>query len=608
MLSWIINLFFRRKQEIINLDFDEELFDEKEEKEESTFLDLASVFSTHVVKSKQELQLAIDNQVQALSSNFKEVLTVDGTGMDFGGSIDSVSTAKNAFVFGQQRLPENLFSWFVSHGFIGYQACGIIAQQWLINKACSIKGDDASRNGYYLSVDDGNNVDIEIIKEIEQADKRYKILKNLRRASKFNNVFGIRHVLFVVNSSDPKYYEKPFNPDGIKPNSYKGISQIDPYWITPLLDSAAVAEPESINFYEPTYWVISGRKYHRSHFVILRGPEVSDILKPSYIYGGIPLTQRIMERVYAAERTANEAPILAMTKRLNVRKMDLAKVAAQPEKLQEALSLQAEIRDNHGFLAAGKDEEVTQLETALADLDVTIMTQYQLVAAETGVPATRLLETSPKGFNATGEYEAKNYQQDLESLQAHEFQPIVERHHVCLMKSEITPKHGIDFTVEAVWNPVDMPTSKELAEINKMNAETDTAILNTGAVDNYEIRDKLIADKNSGYSGIEKIDRPDGGEPDLDITPSSEPDPEEGEITDEPGLAPLKEDPAARSAAANAIKDADGQDSIGIDVVRKEGKQWFVFGESGKKLGGPYSNRKKANNRLREIEHFKDEG
>jgi hypothetical protein len=31
------------------------------------------------------------------------------------------------------------------------------------------------------------------------------------------------------------YYEKPFNPDGITEGSYKGISQVDPYWMMPML-------------------------------------------------------------------------------------------------------------------------------------------------------------------------------------------------------------------------------------------------------------------------------------------------------------------------------------------------------------------------------------
>ena len=59
----------------------------------------------------------------------------------------------------------------------------------------------------------------------------------------------------------------------------------------------------------------------------------------------------------------------------------------------------AGLRDNYGVKVIDKDaEDLTQFDTGLADLDVTIMTQYQLVAAIAGVPATKLLGTTPKGF------------------------------------------------------------------------------------------------------------------------------------------------------------------------------------------------------------------
>ena len=63
-----------------------------------------------------------------------------------------------------------------------------------------------------------------------------------------------------------------------------------------------------------------------------------DTLKPSYNYGGIPLPQLIYERVYAAERTANEAPQLALSKRTSVLKVNaltffsnLTQAKEQPE-------------------------------------------------------------------------------------------------------------------------------------------------------------------------------------------------------------------------------------------------------------------------------------
>ncbi|MFL9599050.1 anti-CBASS protein Acb1 family protein, partial [Aeromonas veronii] len=63
-----------------------------------------------------------------------------------------------------------------------------------------------------------------------------------------------------------------------------------------------------------------------------------DILKPTYIFGGIPLTQRIYERVYAAERTANEAPLLAMSKRTSTIHVDVEKAIANEDAFNARLA------------------------------------------------------------------------------------------------------------------------------------------------------------------------------------------------------------------------------------------------------------------------------
>jgi hypothetical protein len=39
--------------------------------------------------------------------------------------------------------------------------------------------------------------------------------------------------LFLVDDIN---YELPFNPDGVKPGKYKGMTQVDPYWLAPVLD------------------------------------------------------------------------------------------------------------------------------------------------------------------------------------------------------------------------------------------------------------------------------------------------------------------------------------------------------------------------------------
>ncbi len=403
-------------------------------------------------------------------------------------------------------IPETQFAWYCGQGFIGYQQAALISQNWLVKKACAMPAKDASRNGYELSVNDGTEVDPEVLDYIREQDKKFQVLRNCVEFIDLGRTFGIRVAMFVVDSPDKDYYAKPFNPDGVRPGSYKGISQVDPYWISPELGGEAAADPSAPDFYEPTWWRIGGKRVHRTHLVIFRNGNLPDILKPAYLYGGLPVPQLIAERVFAAERTANEAPMLAMTKRMMVMKADLTQIVANQAQFDARMEYQTRVQNNYGYKFVGLDDEFQQFDTSLADLDAVIMTQYQVVAAAAGVPATKLLGTSPKGFNATGEFEESSYHEELESIQQHDLSPLVNRHHLLLIRSQVAPKFKIKpFNTEAAWKPVDSPTAAEQAEINLKKAQTDQALSDAGAIDGTDIRGRLINDLDSGYNGIEEI-------------------------------------------------------------------------------------------------------
>ena len=455
--------------------------------------------------------------------------SVEVNGEKFGmDSLDSVGDQAKLVPIANQILNEGSLAFFAAQTFIGYQVAALLAQNWLVDKACTVKVQDAIKNWFTISVNDGEKADEELIAYINKMDKKFKLKHNLLQAGKFNNVFGIRHVLFEVDSSDPDYYEKPFNPDGITKGSYKGMTQIDPYWTTPYLGQRDVSDPASQHFYEPTHWYVGGRgRIHRSHFVILRGPEVADYLKPGYYYGGLSLAQRIYERVYAAERTANEAPLIAMSKRLNVRKVDLEKVAADPEAFEEAMEMLTQYRDNSGVHVIDTAEEHQQFDTALSDFDSVIMTQYQLVAAISNTPATKLINTSPKGFSSTGEFEIETYHEELESIQEMQLDDIVERHHICVMKSLVIPKFGKDIEIDIVWNSLKVESRKEKADINYVKAQTAEIYKNAGAIDQNEIRSSLITDKDSGWDGIESIEAEELKD-NLDLFSDVDPETQEG--------------------------------------------------------------------------------
>lgn len=419
---------------------------------------------------------------------------------------DNFNNIQNPSVTGNVSRP--LLDWFVSQSFIGYQLCEILAQHWLIDKVCSLPAKDSIRNGFDITLNDGEKIDIKLIDKIKEYDEKFRLNGNCIEFVKFARIFGIRIAMFKVDSDDEiAYYANPFNIDGVKPGSYKGISQIDPYWITPELDFESSSDPSSIHFYEPTWWRVGNLRVHRTHLVINIPFPVSDQLKPTYMYGGIPLTQKIYERVYAAERCANEAPLLALTKRTGILKLDTAQAIANQGGLEGRLQDWQFFRDNYGIKVNDISESYEQVDTSLSDLDALINTQYQLCSAIGDEHVSKLMKTTLKGFNSTGAYEEAIQHEETKGIQCSELEPLIKRHHELVIKSYISPNDP--FETKICWKPLTMPSDEEISKLNKMKAETAVLESQLGAIDSIDERNRLISDPLSGYNGLEEKEEDD---------------------------------------------------------------------------------------------------
>lgn len=442
----------------------------------------------------------------------------------------------------QTAIPDNVLTWYIAaSAFPGYATLGMIATHWLVDKACSMPAEDAARHGYELSLPDYEGDTSAVLSELANLDKRMDINAELTEAARFCNIFGVRLCIFIVESDDPDYYTKPFNPDGVVKGSYKGISQVDAQWIMPQLTMRGSSDPAAKDFYEPEYWVISGKRYHRSHLVILRGPQPPDVLKPTFLFGGISLVQRIWEHVYDAERTSAEAPRLAMAKRTTSLKVDLSKMALKQQSFEERLLQWIGYRDNFSVKVLGKDEELNESDTSLNDLDEVIMSQYQIVAAVAKIPSMKLLGTSPKGFN-TGAEELTNYHEELESIQNRWYDPILTRHYLLSTRSLF----GAEIAVDVAWNPVASMSAEQLSNVNKAKTETGAVLINAGVISPAEERDRLRADKHSGYALAEDSEEP--AEP-LPLGQPTQGEPEE----------PAKAPPPPQAQGKGANPDVEGE-------------------------------------------------
>ena len=462
-------------------------------------------------EAKRQQNNLLNNLKFSFQKDFSSLEYVNKEGKTV--AMDSMDTCiKNNTMVGMKGSPKDIvFTFFTKFGYIGWQICSVLAQHWLISNACSISNKDCLRNGWnniFVDKDDKDDTDEEKEKAQDTLNKlfdigqqKYKVNEKLLKWGYFYNVFGTS---FLLPKIDGVKYDKPYNADGIKKGSFKGLTVIEPYWMIPEFDYETVTDPTNVNFFEPEYYRTSnGIRIHRSHLIIGRRKFVSDILKPSYYYGGISLAQEIYERVYASEKCSNEAPLLLLTKRLNYYKVKLKDLILNPAKYKEIAQMLTTMRDNQGILFADHDDDIGQIDTSLSDLDQVIMEQYKLVSAIARIPVDKLFETNPTGgLSASGDYNIKNYNQDLNTLQNDLFKPAIDRINEIMMRSEFDSNDKVSI----VFNPTDNPTDKEIAELNEKKAQTMALYLQNNLITPEEARQKLVNDKSSGFAFLKGVE------------------------------------------------------------------------------------------------------
>lgn len=402
-----------------------------------------------------------------------------------------------------------------SQTFIGWQNCAILKQNPFIDKACSIPPQDAMANGYKLSFTrpesgekGGKKKDKELLAELlARSQKEYKIKDICVRAAINKRVFG--YSLVVPTFKSNMNMEAEFDIDAVKKDDYTGMTVVEPFWLTYDFDEKSLLDASSRHFYEPTWYVVGGKdhmkKIHRSWCIKLINSPVPDVLKPTYYFGGIPLTQQIYEAVYAYEKALNELILLLLTKRTLIMDAEIANYMANPEEVKAKLVAFSELRDNFAVAIKELGYDIKQIETTLTGLEEIVNALFQRVSAIASMPVPKLLKTALKGFNSTGEYEEKDYKQSLKREQETDYVPILDFHNRLMTKSD----YGREMELTVVFNPTDTPTESEKAEIRYKDSTTMTHRLASQVTTQEEERRKLAEDPYMGFSDIDPEDVPE---------------------------------------------------------------------------------------------------
>ena len=409
------------------------------------------------------------------------------------------------------RFPINprVLKHFQSRIWITYTGCAIIATHEFVNRACMIPAEEAIAHGYKVVCSSTKHKhdqeedarDAQFLEEIKKAADKMGLNEACKKLNYKKKVFGVGVAIpWVEFRSDypspsdktgrtPYSFADPYDPKAIKPGSFRGFAVIDPHWLTYQWDKQSRTDPSYPFFLTPTWIKVGDKRVHRSWAIRVINSELPDIFKPVYLYGGLSLTQMIYERVWAADKLANEAPLLAMTKRLLIADGNLEQLQSDPARTNKFFNAINFFRDNFSIFVKKPSSNVTQLDTNLSELTPLTMSQYQLVAAIAQIPVTKLLKNVPSGLQATGEYEWDDYAQSLKAIQQNDYTPLCKMFYELYVASNYPDEKDLKLDIE--WNPIDVPKESEIAQMSSQTAQYVAHLINTGVIDIAEARSIL---------------------------------------------------------------------------------------------------------------------
>lgn len=367
----------------------------------------------------------------------------------------------------------------------------------------------------------------EYISKLKTQFERFKIKELFAEAAKLDGAFG-RCQLFVdlgeQGDTDPDELLTPLIMDKAKLKSkLRKFKIVEPMYTYPVDYSAD--NPLKDSFYNPRYWYVMGMRVHSTRLLSFIGRPVPDMLKPSYNFGGISLSQLSMETVenwLKTRKSVNKIISNFSTTALRTNMGDVLSGDCGDDLLARG-QLFNDLRDNQGLMllnngdpngdVGSEGEELVQLNVPLTTLDKLQAQAQEHMAAPSSMPLSILLGITPTGLNASTDGEIRIFYDHVDDMKA-----VLFYNNLMIVKAliELSEFGTVDEDVIIEFPPMWKQTDEEKAANRKADAETAKIYHEIGAVSGEEVRAQLAHNPDSNFSGINPNEMPEPPEEEND--------------------------------------------------------------------------------------------
>jgi len=231
---------------------------------------------------------------------------------------------------------------------------------------------------------------------------------------------------------------------------------------------------------------------HASRVLIFDGEDISDIARRANRGWGDSIYQSAFKQLANAGGAWHSAreilqdfiqPVLSID---NLQELIVAPKGA--DTVKKRIELVDLSRHMLNMILIDSKEQYDKVASSVSGLDKVIESMTVALAAVTGIPHTLLMGTSPGGLNSTGDADIRFWYDSISSDQEAKMLNQMNYLVKLIMLSSDGPTNGKEIDGwKIIFNPLWQPTEKELAEIRKIQSDTDTNYINTGVLTPEEV-------------------------------------------------------------------------------------------------------------------------
>lgn len=393
----------------------------------------------------------------------------------------------------------NALSFVQSTSFPGFPTLSLLAQLPEYRTMHETLADECVR--MWGKVSSTGTSDPVRVAQIEAEIKKHDVRAVVRQAVVDDQRFGRSHVYFKLRN-DEKGRDLPLvmKPYAVRKGSFQGLRNVEAYWVTPNFYNSI--DPTAADFYKPSSWWMIGVETHATRLQTIVSRPVPDMLKPTYSFAGVSMTQLAMPYVDNWLRTRQSVSDTVKQFSVSGVKTDLAQQllpGASTDLANRAMLLNA-YRDNRNILFLDMaTEEFFQVNTPLSGLDALQAQSQEQMSAVSHIPLVKLLGITPTGLNASSDGEVRVFYDYVHGYQSNVLQALMDN---VLRVIQLSLDGEIDENLHWCWEPLLELTALEMADKRAKDADTDSKYMENGVLTPEQIAQKLNADPNSGYSGV----------------------------------------------------------------------------------------------------------